>query len=104
MEAKKRRQKTGKTFLNNKKGVEMSLQLVITAALMLLVLSVLSYFLLSTIRGADGTINVCEDVGGDCRNACLGEAQRYAFGDRACPGGEVCCRIPGTDLQNREIS
>lgn len=81
----------------NKKGVEMTLQTIIVAILVLLVLGLLVYFLLNA--GNDFTDNTnCIKRGGTCKTICE-QGKEDPIGSDLCSEGLMCCKLKSSVLQ-----
>lgn len=75
----------------NKRGVEMSLQVIVVAVIVLLIAAVLIYMVLNTARGTNKTLGDCKSKGGLCAYSgdCNPGEQPYYLAD--CGEGGVCC-------------
>ncbi|MFP4118438.1 MAG: DUF948 domain-containing protein [Candidatus Woesearchaeota archaeon] len=92
----------------NKKGSELSMNVIIIAAIALLVLVILAVMLLQ--KGGDlkeGTS--CESLGGkccySCGESCSENGVTYSIhntpADSSCSGDQICCLRLGDDKNNR---
>ena len=74
-----------------KKGVELSMNVIIIAAIGLLVLVILAVLVINSSGKVQGTQNACNLKGGICSQSCNGATIDPSVGK--CDGGLVCCQI-----------
>ena len=80
-----------------KKG-DLSINIIIVAAIALLVLIILAVLILRTGNRVDvGTR--CEALGGNCESECDLTAGYFVDSAGSCPGEDVCCRRFGADSE-----
>jgi hypothetical protein len=80
----------------DKKAQGLSMNVIIIAAISLLVLIILAVLVIRAARTTETGTN-CEGVGGTCADACSDLGEGY-FEHKAgvCPQGKVCCRVIST--------
>lgn len=79
----------------NRRGVEMSLNLIIYVVIGLVVLALILYLLVKYNRGGDRDFSDCDNKGGRCDSECReGETSVGLFGG-GCPDGQKCCMQAG---------
>lgn len=71
----------------NKRGVEMSLQTVVIAVILLLIAALLIYMVSSKLGAFNNAIQDCTSKGGSCMESC----QPGTFPTGVCSDGEICC-------------
>ena len=77
-------------FKNNKKGIEMSMQTVVVAALALVILIVMIVIFSRQSGTFVKSVNACEEKGYSCSSSCDSDTERF-FSAGGCGEGEVCC-------------
>ncbi|RJQ17587.1 hypothetical protein C4573_01255 [Candidatus Woesearchaeota archaeon] len=77
-----------------KKAVEMSLNTIVIAVLVLLVLAILAFLLLGGAKNFT-TKSACIKEGGTCQNAPCPTGYEQVSSTELCPSGsgQVCCRV-----------
>lgn len=70
----------------NKKGVEMSMQVIVVAVIILLVAGILIYLAVSSLGNVKEGTDSCK---GTCQYDCTGSS--VSIGGIGCPDGQVCC-------------
>lgn len=79
----------------DRRGVELSLNLIILVVIGLIVMVIVIYLVASTTGDARGDISGCVQKGGQCGLTCnSGETASSAFAG-GCSPGEYCCIPPG---------
>jgi|GEM_PF-2085372 len=86
---------SGLHHAGRRKGVEMSLNLVILIVIALVVAAILLYIVVKNTRGADKDLSSCEAKGGHCEASASdcrsGETASGFFGASCDSAGDVCC-------------
>lgn len=77
--------------MNNKKGVELSMNLIIIAAIGLLILVILAVLVINSGGKAQNATDACNLHGGVCRTSC-GDSSPLS-GDYTCASGQECCEL-----------
>ena len=80
-----------------KRGVEMSLQTVVIAVILILIAAILIYMVGNGLKNANNTLGACEARSGQCLSDCRSGMQPYYLGNSECGEGAVCC-IDGDDV------
>ena len=81
----------------NKKGSEMSMNVIIIAAIALLILVILAMFIFRSGRGIEDSTN-CQAMNGHCMPICLEDHPvPYPLGDDSCSAGKKCCVTLGSN-------
>lgn len=80
----------------NKKGVEMSMQVVVVAVIVLLIAALLIYMVTKTMKGGSETLSDCTSKGGQCKGSCDPGEQHFVIADSGCDGSQCC--INGDNL------
>lgn len=76
---------------SSKKGVEMSLNLIILIVIGLIILSLLIYIAVKYARSGDADLSSCQAKHGRCDDSCdTGESSSTLFSG-GCGDNEVCC-------------
>jgi hypothetical protein len=79
----------------NKKGIELSMNIIIIAVLGLIILAVLLFFVYQTMTGTkEGT--ECAQKRGICMNASACTGIGSSAGDSGCTNNNICCVIGAT--------
>ncbi len=82
----------------NKKGMEMSIQLMVVAAIALIILIVLIVLFTGSAGNFSNTLNSCEDKGYTCRSKCSSDEINFPTGNGECKeNGKICC-APKKDI------
>lgn len=81
----------------NKKGVELSLNAVIIAVILLIVAAILIAIFVGKVGQVQEDLNDCKQRGGDCRLTC--EDGEAAVGRLGCDAAQVCCLKVGGDSE-----
>ena len=76
----------------NKKGVELSMNVIIIAAIGLLVLVILAVLVINSGGKFQGGTQTCTAKGGICMDACTGTYAANPNGG-TCDGVNVCCTL-----------
>jgi len=77
----------------NKKGVELSMNLIIIAAIGLLVLVILAVLVINSVNKTNGGMQSCNVLGGICQASCVGK-ETIPNGDCSKNiGNTQCCKI-----------
>jgi len=74
-----------------KKGVELSLNVIIIAVIALVILVILIYLVSTGVLDFNEQKNDCETLGGSCESSCNGLIPLPVD----CPGSSKCCSSPG---------
>jgi len=77
--------------MKSKKGVEMSMNTIIIAALALVILVVLIILLTKQTGNVDQTINSCDGRGYTCSSGTSCPSGTSLYSSRGCGDGNVCC-------------
>lgn len=81
-----------------RRGVELSLNLVVLVVLALIVVSVVIYLVVKNTRDADNSLNSCTGYGGHCQRApCPAGETGSAFFTKECAEEEICCVRTSSD-------
>ena len=85
-----------KLFMNEKKGMEMSMNVIIIAVIAILIL-VIMVFLIGSRTDKFITGTKCAEAGGRCMDQCSDPDRQITTGEAAssCPGGDCCRIVPG---------
>lgn len=84
----------------NKKG-DLSINIIVIAAIALLVLIILAVLILRTGgRVESGT--ACNGLGGECKDACDTTVGEFKDAGGACSGELICCRTITSSPENAE--
>ena len=75
-----------------KRGVELSLNLIILLVLGLIVLGIVIYIVVDNMNKGNDDISACEAKGGQCKSQCDAGETGSAFFTGGCHEGEICCR------------
>jgi hypothetical protein len=75
----------------NKKGVELSMNVIIIAAIGLLVLVILAVLVINSTSKLPGTVASCNVKGGICRASCPTDQPMIPATEARCDTG-VCCK------------
>lgn len=83
-----------------KRGVEMSMQLVVIAVIVLLVAALLIYFVAKTLKKTDEGVSSCTTRGAaySCKTQCGPDEQVYMLGSCGKNNQQVCCVAGGSVL------
>lgn len=76
----------------NKKGVELSMNVIIIAAIGLLVLVILAVLVINSTSKLPGTVAACNVKGGACVASCPADRIIPAAEGKCDTTGQVCCK------------
>lgn len=78
----------------NKKGVEMSMNVIIIAAIGLLILLILAFLVVTYVNRTDQGLKSCTaQYGGTCQSACENFDQQVSERTDCEKTGKVCCKV-----------
>jgi hypothetical protein len=79
----------------NKKGVELSMNVIIIAAIGLLVLVILAVLVINSVNKTNTGMQSCNVMGGVCEVSCVGKGEQIT--NAACTNNArpYCCKIIG---------
>ena len=81
----------------SRRGVEMSMNLIIIIVIGLIILAIIIYLLVKNTGNAQNSLSDCREKGGTCKDACDASESGSSFFTRGCGEGELCC-IPENRL------
>jgi len=79
----------------NKKGVELSMNLIIIAAIGLLVLVILAVLVINAVNNTNSGMKSCNVMGGTCQISCVGYGDQIpsTTATDCTKSGKICCKI-----------
>jgi hypothetical protein len=80
-----------------KKGVELSMNLIIIAAIGLLILVILAVLVINSVSKTNNSMQSCNVVGGICQTGSCTSGDTISNG--ACASGKTCCKLVNVNLQ-----
>ena len=83
----------------NKKGVELSMNLIIIAAIGLLVLVILAVLVINSTNKTNNGMQSCNLMGGVCEASCVGKETINNAAPCTAIGRTQCCKVIGIQTQ-----
>lgn len=78
-------------ILNNKKGVQLTMQAIIIAVLVIVILIVMILIFSKSAQNFFLGTSDCTSRGGTCKSECSSDETNHFAGNPSCDEGQICC-------------